>query len=139
MAPTSHDHGSTASALGGGIWSNSTAAAPLQHGSLAGGPAYGSDAHLLSLLGVSDAGSTAAAPAGGFGAVGGFDALQPSSSSAAFDQRPLASGSSGSLLPFPGGGQPAFSGLPAAASLWGGSSAGGLGAGLAGSGEQLVR
>lgn len=161
--PTSQDHTSAAAAFGAGIWSTSTTAAQSPHGSLAsaaGAPGYSSSSHLQSLLGVPDASSSgAAASAAGFGALGGFGGLP--AASAAFDQRPLAS-SSGSLLPFPGGGlqqaagqldgwrsgdglqqvaqQPAFTGLPAAASLWGGSGAGGLGTGLPGSGEQqLVR
>ena len=160
--PTSQDHTSAAAAFGGGIWSTSTTAAQSPHGSLAGAGAalgYSSNSHLQSLLGGPDASSSAAAAASaaGFGGLGGFVGLPVST---AFDQRPLAT-SSGSLLPFPGsslqqgagqlGGwrsgeglqqvaqQPAFAGLPAAASLWGGSSAGGLGAGLPGSGEQLVR
>lgn len=152
--PTSQDHTSAATAFGAGIWSTGTTAAPSPPGSLAGAPGY--DAHLLSMLrGPEASSSAAAAPAAGFGGLGGFGGLPASTS--AFDQRPLTS-SSGSLLPFPGGGlqaagqlggwrsgegmqvqqQPAFSGLPAAASLWGGSG-GGLGAGLPGSGEQLVR
>jgi hypothetical protein len=124
--PTSRGH----PPLGSSIWGSSGGGslnAPLGAGLSSEGPpgGYGSETHLLSLLGVTDA--AAGAPSGtasgsGFGLLGSFDALQPSSAQGIFDPRMSAASSAGGggFLPFGGGAgslqpqhQP-FSGLP----LW---------------------
>jgi hypothetical protein len=142
--PTSHDR---ASAVGGdSLWAN--------------GGGVGGGAPLLSLLGSSDPPAIGApsASSSGFGLVGAFDALQPTSTQQLFDPRPqassLAAGSSflsglpatASLLTQPqqlpggnswhsGGTQQSLGGL----SLWGGSGLGALpGAGAVGD-SLLVR
>lgn len=107
--PTSGDHPSPAGAAG--IWGGNPS--PLAAAAGGGGGAYGGsdDLQLLSLLGASDAaapgpssggGAAAAASSSGFGLLGSFNALQPSSSSSqpAFHSGPLASATgSASFLP----------------------------------------
>jgi hypothetical protein len=133
--PTSRGHPPLGSSIWGSSGGGGGLASPLGGGLSSEGPpgGYGSETHLLSLLGVSDAAAGASAgtaTGSGFGLLGSFDALQPSSTQGIFDPRVPAAASAGgsagggaAFLPFGGSGggglqpqaqhQP-FSGLP----LW---------------------
>ncbi|KAI3430542.1 hypothetical protein D9Q98_005135 [Chlorella vulgaris] len=83
-SPTSHSLHS--SVLGTSIWGSNPAALATTAGS--GGAGYGSDAHMLTLLGVAEASAVSSSSGSGFGLLGAFDPLQPSSSQSIFDSNP---------------------------------------------------